>query len=354
MIPILYESDEKDFVSSGIGYLVDATSCKVSEERNGIYELELEYPLKGALYSEIYEGRIILATHDESREGQPFVIYGRSEPIEEVVTFYAHHISYRLSNAVVMPFTSLTCSQAFTQIKAKMVPTSDFTFTTDKTTSAPYAVNTPQIVRDILGGEEHSILDVYGGGEYEFDKFNVMLHERRGEDTNVEIRRGKNLVNFEHTLDSSECYNAVVPYWYQEAQEGTPAVLVTLPERYVAHGTPSRIVAVPMDLTDQFETQPTVAQLRNLAKSQLEASKAWELHEGFSVDFVALWQTEEYKAFAPLQRVKLCDTVLVYYHDYGLDAVREKVVKTVYNTLLDRFDEITLNELPTTFSGILS
>lgn len=348
MIPILYESDERLFLSSGLGYLVDATSCKVEEERNGIYELELEYPLSGVMYSELREGRIIFATHDESREGQPFVIYGRSEPIGEVVTFYAHHISYRLSNSVVMPFSASSCSGTMSALPSQMAAPGDFTFTTDIVSSAPYTLDIPNNARSVLGGEEGSVLDVYGG-EYEFDKFNVILHEHRGEDTSVEIRHGKNLVNFEHTLDDSECYNTVVPYWYQE---GT--ALVTLPERYITHGTPDRIVAVPLDMTNEFQSQPSVNQLRNAATEKLEASKAWEIHEGFSVDFVALWQTAEYKDFAPLLKVKLCDTVLVYYHGYGIDAIREKVVKTVYNTLLDRFDELTLNELPTTFSGILS
>ena len=45
MIPILYEKDETSFTSNGLGRLRDCISCVVTEERNGIYELTLTYPV---------------------------------------------------------------------------------------------------------------------------------------------------------------------------------------------------------------------------------------------------------------------------------------------------------------------
>ena len=105
-------------------------------------------------------------------------------------------------------------------------------------------------------------------------------------------------------------------------------------------------------MNEYFETMPTVAAMRQKAQQLLDSSDAWVPSEGFEVNFVQLWQTEEYKDYAPLQRVNLFDTVRVYYPELGVNAVRERVVKTVYNTLLDRYDEITLNELPTTLTGL--
>lgn len=351
MIPILYDQSEKEFTSGGLGFLADCTSFRVSEERNGIFEAEFVYPITGPKYELIQERAIVLATHDDTGVPQPFDIYARSAPIDGLVTFYAHHISYRLSNAVVMPFTAESCSDAMAQIQANLITDrdDDFTFWTDKTTSGDYAKTVPSIVRTALGGEEGSILDVYGKGDYMFDKFAVKLYANRGRDTNVEIRYGKNLVNLEHKIDRSDAYNAIVPFWLNE-ETGT---LVTLPEGYVSYddGT-AYIVAIPFSMNEYFESQPTEAELRTQAQNLLDSSDAWVPDEGFSVDFVQLWQTEEYEQFAPLQRVNLCDTVRVYYPELGVNAVRERVVKTVYNTLLDRYDEITLNELPTTLSGM--
>lgn len=351
MIPILFDQTEKQFTSGGLGFLANCTRCQVSQERNGIFECEFDYPITGPLYDKIQERTIIFATHDDSGDPQPFDIYARSAPINGIVTFYAHHISYRLSNAVVMPFSATSCADAMAKIQANLITDrdDDFTFWTDKTTVGDYAKTVPSICRTTLGGEEGSLLDVYGKGDYVFDKFAVKLYQNKGADTDVEIRYGKNLTNIEHKVDNSASYNAIVPYWLNES-DGT---LVTLPEGYVSYndGT-AYIVAIPYSMNDYFSTAPTVAALRLKAQQLLDASDSWVPSEGFEVNFVQLWQTEEYEQFAPLQRVNLCDTVRVYYPELGVNAVREKVVKTVYNTLLDRYDEITLNELPTTLTGL--
>ena len=351
MIPILYEQTEKQFTSGGLGFLADCTSCKVSQERNGIFECEFIYPITGPLYDQIQERRIIYATHDDSGEPQPFDIYARSAPIDGLVTFYAHHISYRLSNSVVMPFTATGVADAMAKIQANLITDrdDDFTFWTDKTTVGDYAKTVPSICRTTLGGEEGSLLDVYGKGDYIFDKFSVKLYQDKGVNTDVEIRYGKNLTNIEHKVDNSASYNAIVPYWLNEEDN----TLVTLPEGYVSYndGT-AYIVAIPYSMNDYFPTAPTVEDMRLKAQQLLDSSESWIPSEGFEVNFVQLWQTEEYEQFAPLQRVNLCDTVRVYYPELGVNAVRQKVVKTVYNTLLDRYDEITLNELPTTLTGL--
>ena len=87
MIPILYESNETQFTSNGIGPLSDALECTVTEERNGEYICELVYPVDGKRFDDIQEGRIIGVWHDDNHDIQPFDIYGRSAPIDGQVTF---------------------------------------------------------------------------------------------------------------------------------------------------------------------------------------------------------------------------------------------------------------------------
>lgn len=116
MIPILYPQSETRFRNNGLGRLVDCISCVVTEERNGIYECEFQYPVTGQHYSDIQEGRIIFCTHDDTRTGQPFEIYKRSAEINGVVTFNASHISYRLSKVTLEPFTATSCAHALSEI----------------------------------------------------------------------------------------------------------------------------------------------------------------------------------------------------------------------------------------------
>lgn len=360
MIPILYESTETSFTSAGITRLTDCIRCLVTEERNGVYEVEFDYPVSGKRFSDITIGRIIACTHDEGGDIQPFDIYKKTEPINGVVTFYGQHISYRLNELVVKPFTASSCYDAMIGIKQNTLGTNPFSFYTDKDVSTPYELSVPKNAREILGGEENSILDVYGTGEYQFDGWDVNLLLHRGTDTNVSIRYGKNLIDYTAETDVSEAYTAVVPYWYG-ITEGSDddlimeEVLVTLPEWSISSGEtlPSqREVVVPLDLSEYFEAQPTVSQLRSLAQSKLASSQAWESNQTVSVDFVQLWQTEEYKQFAPLQQLKLCDTCGIFVPMYDT-ALRAKVVTVVWDALLDRYDSMELGDKPTTYAAVI-
>lgn len=373
MIPILFDKTEILFTSNGLGRLREATRCRVTEERNGIYELELDYPVTGAMYDSIQEGRIIYATHDEQGDPQPFDIYKRSEPIAGIVTFYAHHISYRLGEHTVKPFTASSCASALQMIKTQSVLTNPFTFWTDKSVSANYAVEVPKNAKGLLAGEQGSILDIFGTGEYEFDKFAVKLHLHRGQDTNISIRYGKNLSDFTNDYDAAGVYTAVVPFWKgsytAEAEESgsdedvtetaaaaeSQEVLVVLPEWYIASGNaaPSgRQILIPLDMSSDFQSMPSVAELRSAATSKLATAKGWIPSQTIRVNFVQLWQTEEYKDYAPLQRLRLCDTCGIFVPMYNM-SLRAKVVKTVYNTLLDRYDEMELGDKPETFESVL-
>ena len=345
MKPILYAHDETLFTSAGLAILSDCISFTVEEELNGTYEAEFEYPINGRHYDLIREGLIVGATHDDSGEIQPFEIYKRSAPIDGKVTFNAHHISYKLGKTVVMPFNATSLSGALTSIASNIVGTTPFTLSTDKTASGNLSISEPSAVRTVLGGEENSLISIYGG-EFEFDKFDVILHDRRGVDTDVQIRYGKNLTDLTQEVDATDAYNAVVPYW--KPTDGKS--IVTLPEVYIAHDSSAELSAIPLDVSDQFDAKPTVAQLRAKAGEMLNDSKAWIPSESITVDFVALWQTKEYENYVELERLRLGDSVSVYYPALGVIANNQRVVKTVYNTLLDRFDEITLNELQQTLA----
>ena len=64
----------------------------------------------------------------------------------------------------------------------------------------------------------------------------------------------------------------------------------------------------------------------------------------WKVEFVALEQTEEYKGQGFLERISLGDTVLVEFDELGVNA-SARAVKTVYNVLCDRYENITLGRV---------
>lgn len=347
MIPILFATTETDFTHNGVGRLVDCISCSVTEERNGIYELELKYPVSGKWFDELTQGGIIGVIHDDNHDIQPFDLYKSDAPIDGVVTFYAHHISYRLNNIILEPYTASTASAAISGISTHSVNTNPFTFSTDKTTLADFSVDHPTSVRAILWGQEGSLLDVYTPAEFKFDKFTVSMLAARGSDTGVTVRYGKNMTSMQRTVDASGTYNALAPYWTDGTNYVYPSEIIVQPTTAI---TPVKPAA--MDMSDKFENMPTAAQVRTAAKSYLDSNTPWEINETIKVDFVALWQTTDYKDLASIQKVGLCDTVSIYYTDLGIVSEKAKIVKVVFDVLAERFTQLEVGTVNTSYVAI--
>lgn len=345
MIPILYESTETAFTTNGLGGLPDTLSCLVTEERNGIFELEMQYPVTGLHYDLLEVGRILYVPHDDTKIRQPFDIYRISKVMNGTVTINARHISYRLAKIPVEPFSAGSCSAAFLGLEEHAVVTCPFTFWTDKSVAASFAVSVPATIRSLLGGTNGSILDTFGTGEYEWDKWTVKFHLHRGSDNGVTIRYGKNMTDLTDDTDNGSTYTGIYPYWYSD-QDG----LVTLPEKVVyADEHDDRVVVV--DATQSITAKPTEAQLRAWAETYI-TSHAWKVSNSIKISFVQLWQTEEYKNVASLQRVKLCDTVTVIHPVLGVET-KTNVVKVVYDAIRERYSSMTLSEPKTSLTDII-
>lgn len=355
MIPILYDYNETTFTSNGLGRLSDALRVEVTEERNGIYELEMDYPMTGLHFDEILPGRIIGCTHDEDGDVQPFDIYSVSKPIDGVVTFYAHHISYRLNEVTVTRVSnhvSLPVTAAWSLMVSRALPSGalgSWTFSTDLTASHEF-VHEIDMARSFLGGSEGSMLDTWGG-EFLWDKFTVNLLSARGANNGVRIVYRSNLTGYEEDTDFSESFDGVFPYWIGETENGTERVEGSVQyDGSLPHG---RHVVIPYDFSADFEAKPTAAQLNTAAANLLTANAPWLPSRTFDISFVQLWQTEEYKDIAPLLKVKLCDTVLVTFPEYGITDMAVKVVKVVWDTLADKYKEMTLGTPSSSFAETL-
>lgn len=348
MIPILYEGNETQFNTNGLGRLADAITCEVTEERNATYELVMTYPITGIHYNELQENRIILAQPFDGGLTQPFIIYKISRPLNGIVTVNAEHISYRLTGITVMPFEASTAQAALAGIDSYSATSNPFNFTTDKTTTGSFKVKVPTSARALLCGQSGSVLDVFGSGDYEFNRFDVNLRVNRGTDNGVTLRYAKNLTDLKSVIDTTNVYTGISPFWTNG--EGTT---VTLPEKVIMSGHQSEFpfqIIKPVDFSSSFQNEPTIAELRAAAQSYVARNEGWKVKNNITVSFVALWNTEEYKDIAPLERVKMCDIVHVIYSKLGVN-FDTKVIKTVYNVLLEKYNSITLGDTQYTLSG---
>ena len=353
MIPTLYTPGTTTFTTNGRGRLSDAISCYVEEKRNGSYELEMVYPVDGIHFSDITHSCIITAKPADGKDKQPFRIYRISSPIDGKVTINAEHISYQLTHIPVNPIETeqTACAQALQALKTNAAEPCPFTFWTDKTSPGSFYVKEPKSIRAKLGGTDGSILDAFGGGEYEWDGYTVKLYQHRGADNGVTLRYGKNITDIEQELNIANTITGIYPYW--KGQDGTGGeTVVILPEKVIHHANAANFPyqrTIELDCSEKFQTQPTVAQLRAFATQYMSDTGIGVPKVSLNVSFVALWQTEEYKLIAPLERVNLCDTVTVIFEKLGISATA-KVVRTRFDVLKDRYEEIELGDARTSLA----
>lgn len=337
MKPILFPSTATEFTTQGLGALSDAISCIVTEERNGLYELEMQYPQSGIHFSEIQNRCIIYAIPSPYREAQPFRVYRITRPINGIATIYAQHISYDLAGIPVNPFTAGSAAEALSGMASHAAVESPFSFWTDKSTTANFSVLVPSASRSVLGGVEGSILDVYGG-EYLFDKFLVRLYNQRGNDNGVVIRYGKNLTDVEQDANISSVATGVLPYWVGAEGELVQGNIVNV------DGTFDFVRIMTIDFSSDFENQPTASELETRAMQYIKSNKIGVPSVSISVSFVQLEQTEEYKDLSLLEKCDLCDTVTVQFEALGINAKAE-IVRIITDVLLERYQSVEVGDI---------
>ena len=355
MKPILFDKSATAFTSNGLGRL-DFISCKVTEERNGIFELEAEIAESALHSSQLEMNSIICAPYYPGGSLQAFRVAQITKPISGKYKIYAQHLSYQLTLIPVMPFSvtaaANACQTTLNKFVSEAVETCPFTFTTDVTTVSSYKQTIPASIRSRMGGVEGSVLDQFGG-EWEYDNYNVYLKNHRGVTTpTVTLRYGKNITDLEQEQNIESTITGIVPYWTDSEGGET----VTLPEKSIdsayAGNYPFKRTT-SYDFSSSFEEKPTESQLRTKAQAYVNSSGIGIPVVSIKVSFIDLAQTEEYKDVASLQNVKLCDVINVEFEKYGISTTA-KVVKTVYDVLADRYESIEVGSVRTGLTTTIS
>ncbi|MCI8992300.1 MAG: hypothetical protein HFG80_06180 [Eubacterium sp.] len=350
----LFESTATSFSTNGIGNLPNASKCEVVEERNGSYELELEYPVSGKRYSELELRRIIVARPNPYSSPQPFRIYDISKSMNGLVTVKAEHISYDMSGYPVAPFTAGSVITALDGVRNGCITPCPFEFLTDiddgVSAEKKMIVTKPETMRSLLGGSDNSILDIFGG-EYEFDQYRVILHKKRGTNRGVAIRYGKNMTDLKQEENCSNVYTAVYPYFLFEDSETGQSILIEIPEKTVAApGTYNFTRICPLDVSGSWnntyeweDEYPSEEEIREIAKKYISDNKIGIPKVSLTVSFELLSQAKEYELLSLLEQVHLCDTVNVIFPELKVSAVSQ-CIKTTYNVLTGKYISIELGE----------
>jgi len=335
----LFPADATTFETQGLGVL-EAIRCPVTEERNGVYELEMEIAFMDRHYPDIALGRLILSKPNPYEDAEPFRIYQISRPMNGIVTVNACHWSYDLSKLADKPFTASSVTEAMSKLKTQSVDTCPFNFVTDKSVTGNFVVSTPSSIRSLLGGSQGSILDVYGKGEWKFTGRTCYLYLNRGQDRGVTIRYGKNLVDLTQEENNAKVYSKLYPYWAD-----SDGHLVTLPEYTLNINTNGNGILV-YDMSDRWDSAPTVQQLRTAAQSYIDSN---------DLDKPVVNLTLSFEQISDLVKdsIYLCDTLSVEFPALGVSA-KAKVIKTVYDAVLDRYEKIEVGTVKQTLAQTIT
>ena len=337
MYPILYEQITAGTVPqhNGLGVLSDCLSCKVEQERNGIYELTLEYPITGLHAEELAVRRILKVKPNFTDDAQLFRIDRIGKVMNGKFTVYAKHNSYDLSGNDIVSGEATSAAAACSLLQSAA---QGYSITTDKTVSGNFKIDAPSSVRSWFGGKKGSILDVFGTAEIKYDNFRIQFLLHAGQDRGVTIRYGKNLLELSQEIGDS-LYTHVRAFY-----KGSDDVVVS--GNKVATGLTLDVPkTLLLDLSTEYQSAPTVAQLTTRTEEYISSHNLTTPTNNIKLDFV---QSSELA-----NRVDLCDTVNVYYEALGITRTQVKCIRTVYDCLKERYTETEFGDAKTNITDTI-
>lgn len=346
MIPILLKQDAK----TKIGWLAEAISCRCTEERNGIYELELQYPMLGTYAADLVIDRYIKAKPNSTGDNQLFHIRKVSKPINGMFTVSCDHVSYALSGYPVPTVSAsgnaqVAINAVLTAAKNQLGKDTGFSAApTDIALSSSISLANVS-ARAALGGVQDSILQIYGG-EYEFDNYTIKLHKSRGQDRGVRISYGRNMTDLKCEIDMDSAYTGIYGYVKNDDVDLKSYVSVT-------NSSGINAKTLIRDFSSDFSgDEITQAKLDSAVSAYVAKNDINSPSVSMTVSFVDLSQSPEYASFSALEAVNLCDTVKIYHKDLEID-IKAKVIKTTYDVLRERYTSIELGSPRANFADVI-
>ena len=385
MIPVLYDGGAIDPRRLGKGKLSDIISCVVHEELNGDFSMTFQYPITGVHYDEMTIGSSIIvnmpcfnassyhsgvpkSSESGTENGiQVFDIYKKSTPIDGVVTFYCQSIAWRLKDIVFYKSTWQDGAAGLANLLKDSVPVTldsgkisldnvqfDVVLPYAAGQTTTYSNSAPKSALSMFLGDSESVVSSMGwdiaykciirdpAPTYPLRVQVYALMYGRGEDYGVIIRHGYRLTDVEYDDDSTDTFNAVVPYW--DDGSGTKTYVTGYVVQPTTPITP--IKAVPMDCTQAFQTQPTGAQLTQYAQDWLDTNTPWVNVKNITLDFINGSEISGVNA-----TINLGDTVRIYWPAADIN-IKLRAIAYDYDILAERYNSIELGKQQDNFVSV--
>lgn len=349
MIPRLYAAGTTTFTTEGLGALTDCISCETNTGINGIPELNISYPMTGSHADEIGERCVIVADRDRNTKAQPYIVKTIDKSTPGIIAIYAVHLAVDLIDGVGLePYTAASLQTAVAGLSTYATSALPITITTQVVSNSEFNHAIPSSVKLAMGGMEGSILDTYGG-EWDFVGLTATLKSSLGSNNGVVVRNGKNLVSLEMNTDWTGVYTAIYPYWL----DPDTAAVTQMASPLYSLGTFSFVKVLTLDLSDQFETAPSDADLLAAAQSYAASRTLTSPAVSWNVVMAELRAAPEYQSVALLEEVSLGDTITIYYPAFSVNA-SARVVNERFDVLREQYVELTIGSVKANLASTIA
>lgn len=365
MKPILFNENETRFDTYGLGE-IDVLDIQIERIRNGNYTIYFEYPANGPLASVLKNGMQIKADAGTRTKNQTFDITRIVKDSGKTIKVYGHHIKHRLEKIVFRNGQAFGGSAftALATLKNVIVGDNNWDVASDITTTGKgvFDISKMGSVHSALGGVEGSILDIYGG-EYEFDNRTIRLHKQLGRTAPTVLEYGRNILSVESDESIEGVYTTVYPFasYTPEIQGNADGrspepVVVEIPEKVVDSKyrplyTHQKIKVVDFSSSFKEKEIPTPEKLRKLATDYMNNNEIGKPNLNVKIEYVDLASTLDSATKQVMEEIELCDIIPVYYPPLGITSNDAKVVRIVYNPVLERNTSVEFGQIG---SGIKS
>ncbi|WP_143328841.1 phage tail spike protein, partial [Clostridium beijerinckii] len=324
----LFRNTETDF-SHNEWVLNEIMSCKVTEEINEDYTMELEYPLEDTknISSNLVTASIISIPTIDSRDNQQFRIIQKETNTNSISIQSQSKLLADLKENRVRSMTIVgkTRKEAIQIILGSALDPHNYkvgNLDTNTNTNVILEVKEGNLLSAIIGSE-NSVLSEYGG-EFIVSNDTIDIVDQRGEDNGVVIEYGKNISSIKETIDLTDLATVLIP---KSGDYRLPEYQIVSSNAGAYEKKYYRDVELNLNIWDgtntKDEKQITVEEaykiMRDTCDKMFSEDKVDQITFNYVIDFIELSKTEEYKNYKALENVNLGDTVYIKHKKLNLD-----------------------------------
>ena len=370
MIPRLYARSGviNDYLlNNGLGFIRTCPECRVTEERNGNYYLDMTVLKSDRLASVIAPDMIIKAMPNLTDPPQLFEI-NNIKTNRDSLTVKANHIKNILyQNCLSSAFTPSASNQTVIDgtpqqiveryLSYLAVPESRFSFSSDIVTTKAFECreHKSKLLGELFSDRKGGLL-YYFGGEYHYNNFDIELLQSRGAATTHKVIFGGNLSDYEQIVTTDAAYTHIQG-WCKVYNIGSKT-------DYYISGTP--YAAKPSAIFPKMKMVDFTEDIRNIYGADVTAARESDIkqdltrlsqqfyqnkiiyHENAQVSIEITYEPD----LDRMQDIALCDTLKVVIGRQ--EPLRTQVTSIVFDSLAEKVVKVGIGDARTTLFDFIS